>query len=323
MIDLQDQILTVSGASSVLKTEPVQTLWSGYGEIRRYHLSGGKHLSVIVKHILWPKSFNHPHGWNSERSHQRKLQSYQVERCWYERYAQHTAYACKVPSILKTVSNETEIMLIMEDLDAAGYVLRLNPDSVSLADAKRVLTWLAHFHAKFMCSPYEGLWPVGTYWHLDTRPDEWSRMKNVRLKEQASAIDERLSKAQYQTIVHGDAKLANFCFSPAGEVSAVDFQYVGKGCGMKDVAYFISSCFEDDQCESDEKELLNHYFDQLKMVLDKSIDFQSVKTEWLTLYKYAWADFYRFLDGWSPGHWKMHSYSRKITNEVLEELENG
>ena len=83
-------------------------------------------------------------------------------------------------------------------------------------------------------------------------------MQNADLKKAAQGIDKRLQSARFQTLVHGDAKLANFCFSDVGQVAAVDFQYVGKGCGMKDVAYFISSCFNEEDCEdgSDEESSL-------------------------------------------------------------------
>ncbi len=145
-------------------------------------------------------------------------------------------------------------------------------------------------------------------------------MGNKKLKQAARDIDERLSTAKFQTLVHGDAKLANFCFGEKGQIAAVDFQYVGRGCGMKDVAYFISSCFEDSDCEKQEDTLLTYYFDQLEKALDKQIDFQQVKAECSELYQYAWADFYRFLDGWSPGHWKMHGYSERLTQSVLNEL---
>ena len=210
--------------------------------------------------------------------------------------------------------------MIMEDLDASGFEIRLDSQSVRMVDVKNVLNWLAHFHAQFMDVAPTGLWPIGTYWHLDTRADEWERMENEKLKRVAKDIDDRLSTAKYQTLVHGDAKLANFCFGEKGKIAAVDFQYTGRGCGMKDVAYFISSCLDDSDCEKHEDALLGHYFSQLEKALNKSVDFQQVKEEWSTLYKYAWADFYRFLDGWSPGHWKMHRYSERLTQHIIDEL---
>ncbi len=86
-------------------------------------------------------------------------------------------------------------------------------------------------------------------------------MEDVELKQAAIRIDQILRASPYQTFVHGDAKLANFCFSSDGlQVAAVDFQYVGGGCGIKDVAYFISSCLHEEDCERYEDELLAWYF---------------------------------------------------------------
>lgn len=320
MSTIASQILHCTGATAIREGAHVQTLWSGYGSIKRYVLEGGRYPSVIVKHIQLPESGKHPRGWNTDLSHQRKIKSYAVESYWYEQYARLTGAACKVPQLLHAEAKGSMRLLIMEDLNTLGFPKRLTPDTVSLAAAKNCLTWLARFHAKFMRVPPIGLWEVGTYWHLETRPDEWAKMKNAPLKQAASAIDQRLHEATFQTLVHGDAKLANFCFSPEEQVAAVDFQYVGKGCGIKDVAYFISSCFAEEACENYEDELLSHYFDVLERALDKSIDFQLVKKEWTKLYAFAWADLYRFLDGWSTGHWKMHGYSERLTRSVLEEL---
>jgi thiamine kinase-like enzyme len=319
-MDVKQEILVVSKATSISRSESVQTLWSGYGEIKRYTLVGGNYSSLIVKHIQLPDVNQHPKGWNTELSHQRKLKSYQVERQWYQQFAMKTDANCRVPQIYHAVEVGNELLLIMEDLDASGYPIRLHHNDVSLNHAKSCLSWLAHFHAKFMNDKAKGLWKVGTYWHLETRPDEWERMENIALKDAATAIDKILQSAKYQTIIHGDAKLANFCFAENRSVAAVDFQYVGKGCGMKDVAYFISSCFEAEECEKYEEELLQHYFEKLEDSLDNTTKFQEVKKEWSMLYRYAWADLYRFLDGWSPGHWKMHEYSKKLTDEVLNEL---
>jgi hypothetical protein len=35
----------------------------------------------------------------------------------------------------------------------------------------------------------------------------------------------------------------------------------------------------------------------------------------------AWADFHRFLKGWSPDHWKLSDYSERVTREVIAFLE--
>ena len=68
----------------------------------------------------------------------------------------------------------------------------------------------------------------------------------------------RTGNCKFKTIVHGDAKLANFCFShDLSNVAAVDFQYVGGGCGMKDVAYFLGSCLNDQELRTTENELLD------------------------------------------------------------------
>jgi len=321
MKELTQEVLARTGATQVLRTESVQTLWSGYGEIVRYSLADGAYTSVMVKHIHWPQEQNHPRGWNTDLSHQRKLKSYQVERSWYQTYAARTTPACRVPQLYHSLDLQEEMVLMMEDLNASGFPLRHTPGSVTLTEVRTGLRWLAHFHATFLGESAPELWPIGTYWHLDTRPEEWERMQNLPLKQAAKAIDDQLNTAQYQTLVHGDAKLANFCFGKTGEIAAVDFQYVGHGCGMKDVAYFISSCLEEADCERYETELLDYYFEQLASAVAPEVDFAALQAEWRPLYRYAWADFYRFLDGWSPGHWKMHGYSERITREVLDEIQ--
>lgn len=320
MVDLHKDIYHLTGASAIASEETVQKLWSGYGEIKRYELAGGNFNSVIVKHIQWPDAGDHPRGWNTPLSHQRKLKSYQVEKHWYQEFSKRTNKSCKVPDLLQSVNIESGLLLILEDLDQSGFELRYDPAIVRLEQVKSVLSWLAHFHATFMGYLPNGLWPIGTYWHLDTRPEEWQEMQNSDLKLAAKAIDATLNSASFQTFVHGDAKLANFCFGKDHQVAAVDFQYIGKGCGMKDVAYFLSSCFEESACERYESGLLNHYFGALKSSLNAEIDFEALQEEWRKLYAFAWADFYRFLDGWSPGHWKMHGYSKRITQQVLDEL---
>lgn len=324
-IELEKLILNSTGATELCHLDDIQTLWSGYGKIVRYGLIGSEYLSVVVKHVKLPDINNHPRGWNTDRSHQRKIKSYQVESAWYQSVASLCGQSCRVPKSYAVESSETEFFMLLEDLDAAGFSARKQQANPS--DMQACLKWLANFHATFInrSREFPQLWHIGTYWHLDTRPDELKALEDVELKNAAEAIDRKLKNCNYQTLVHGDAKLANFCFRPdTNEVAAVDFQYVGGGCGMKDVAYFIGSCLFEEDCEQFEQELLNYYFSALQESLidqKSSTDFSALEREWREMYFIAWTDFHRFVKGWSPGHWKIHGYSERIAREVIASLE--
>jgi aminoglycoside phosphotransferase (APT) family kinase protein len=318
----QEIARTATGAAEIFHIEDIQTLWSGYGKIMRYGLRGGDHETVVIKHVKLPDQSLHPRGWNTDISHQRKIRSYHVESAWYRDWSEACDESCRVPHCLALEEDSDEFLMVLEDLDASGFPLRKG--SVSMNEMQACLRWLAYFHATFIGRSPDGLWPVGSYWHLDTRPDELAALEDRDLKAAAAAIDETLRSAQYQTLVHGDAKLANFCFSRSGEqVAAVDFQYVGGGCGMKDVAYFIGSCLYEEDCERYEKALLDYYFAQLKKALDERgsrVDSDALEQEWRNLYPLAWTDFHRFMKGWSPGHWKIHSYSERLAREVVKQI---
>eukprot|EP01128_Nolandella_sp_AFSM9_P001300 TRINITY_DN11410_c0_g1_i1.p1 TRINITY_DN11410_c0_g1~~TRINITY_DN11410_c0_g1_i1.p1 ORF type:complete len:370 (+),score=59.49 TRINITY_DN11410_c0_g1_i1:427-1536(+) len=342
---------------------PVQELWGGYGTIVRASLPPPTSsstttttptsptlsppppltlplplplpatltTSLVVKYVQVP-----PCPPSSSQSHQRKVKSYEVESEFYRSFSSQCDITCRVPH-LYTHSPTNEVILVLEDLDSVGFPIRHH--SLDRVGTKLCLSWLANFHATFMGESPDKLWEVGTYWNLETRPDEFRIMKNSHLKRAAEAIDERLSSCLYQTFVHGDAKVANFCFSrDSKSVAAVDFQYVGGGCGMKDVCYLLGSCLSESQCSRDESLYLDYYFDELYKSLkkrgrlsnEKSDDTDSVRSgqpppivwselekEWRELYAWSWADFHRFLLGWDPSHSKLHPYTRRQTEKVL------
>ncbi|MFT5586077.1 MAG: hypothetical protein ACI9VR_003674 [Cognaticolwellia sp.] len=260
---------------------PIQSLWSGYGAIWRCQLHDGR--SVILKRVTPPVSGSH--------SHQRKLRSYAVETHWYAAWAARCGRGCRVPAVLCLDPTPGAWRLLLEDLDAAGFSGQQPHDASSI-----YIDWLAHFHATFMGQLPEGLWPMGSYWHLQTRPDELAAQADGPLKDAAHAIDERLNAARFQTLIHGDAKVANFCLGAEG-VAAVDFQYVGGGCGMKDLAYLVS---RGDQ--PGDPNHLQRYFATLRTALGSwSVDaLDDLEAEWRALYPLAWADYCRFLAGWAP-----------------------
>lgn len=203
-------------------------------------------------------------------------------------------------------------MLVLEDLDRAGF-----PDrryGLSLVDARACVEWLASFHRTFLgdASRYSDLWEQGSYWHLATRPDELEAMADDDpLKGHAHQIDALLRGAKYKTLLHGDAKLANFNFrdgkrggEDTGEppVSAVDFQYTGVGVGVVDLQYLLTAFPPVDGLSQHEVALIDHYFHVLQAPSD-------VEEEWRALYSVAVADFQRFLAGWGGGSWRHRSGS--------------
>ena len=52
-------------------------------------------------------------------------------------------------------------------------------------------------------------------------------------------------------------------------------------------------------------------------------DVVQVIKEWKDLYSFACADFYRFLAGWSPEHWKIDQELQHQTDIALAKLSKG
>lgn len=312
------------GARQVTLESRLQALWGGQGFLLRVSTDVPEHDTVIVKCIAPSHDSAHPRGWNTTQSFQRKAHSYAVECHWYEHYAHRCTRACKVPQLLGLQRTDTYSLILLEDLAVQYPLLR---QELSVQETTRCLRWLAEFHALFLHDGGDGLWSQGCYWHLETRPDEWQAMPETPLKQAAAWLDEQLRSARFQTLVHGDAKVANFCFSQdMASVSAVDFQYVGKGCGMSDVVYLLGSCLSEEQCREHEQYLLNHYFLHLASCVSTRLNDQSgniaaaLEAEWRSLFAIAWADFHRFLLGWMPTHAKINPYTQSLVDRVLTDL---
>ncbi|MEM9069094.1 MAG: phosphotransferase [Myxococcota bacterium] len=310
-MELARWVADAVGATSAVRVERIQSLWSGYGELVRFRLEGAPLETVVVKDVRPPSDASHPRGWNGDRSHARKLRSYDVEGNWYATYAERCT-DCRVPRCFA----QQHLRFALEDLDAAGFEGR------GLRDGRiqGCLDWLARFHATFLGVEPEGLWPVGTYWHLETRPDEFDAMDAGPLKDAAAALDASLRCCRHSTLVHGDAKIANFLFSPS-EVAAVDFQYVGGGSGIRDVAYFLGSVLGERELEHHAADWLDRYFETFAAAATRrGHDASPIEDEWRALYPIAWADFERFLAGWAPSHRKRHGYSAQMTTLALAQL---
>jgi aminoglycoside phosphotransferase (APT) family kinase protein len=327
MDPLERLVCQITGAVRATRGDRIQSLWGGYGELLKMDLVGMELSQVVVKHAEPPTPKRVTRVSASDRSHERKLRSYAVEMQWYREFAARCDADCRVPRSLGGRAQAGTWLFVLEDLDAAGFPGRAaypNSDEI-----RAVLRWLATFHATFLDVKPEGLWSVGTYWHLATRPDELTRVRDRVLRDAASKFDARLNSCRYRTLVHGDAKVDNFCFSPKAlapvdaQVAAVDFQYVGAGCGMKDLAYFLSSVWESADCNAYAQDAISYYFRHLGAELNRrcaTVDALAIEVEWRALYPVAWADFQRFLAGWAPGQYDDNPYARRMTQLAIESL---
>ena len=326
-MDLRAALLELSQADAIEQMETVQSLWSGYGCIERYRFRGGRLPSLMVKQIQLAGGTQHPRGWNSAFAHQRKLKSYQVEMRWYTDYAHRLPAEVRIPELLGHLHTEDQIVLILEDLDAAGFAGRVQQPNAQQLQA--CIEWLAGLHACFLGKDAQGLWHPGTYWHLATRPDELKRLAHLDpdLWAVAQALDQQLQSAGFRTLVHGDAKLANFCFAQqADAVAALDFQYIGSGCGVQDLVYLLGGCLDQTALTAHADHLVDAYFSALHQACAQQqirVDGAALEAEWRRLYPIAWADFQRFLKGWCPQHTKLNVYSEQMTQIAIQSLRHS
>ncbi|WP_010247676.1 protein kinase family protein [Acetivibrio cellulolyticus] len=191
-------ILKSTHSRELYEIEEVQDLWGGYGKILRYGLIGSDIKNVVVKNVCLPK--RSVQSKCVDNSFQRKLKSYKVEMAFYENWSSKCGNECRVPGWYAFEWQNDEFLLVFEDLDTAGFKKRRQ--SIAWNEMQLCLKWLAYFHATFMGEKPEKLWAQGTYWHLDTRPDELRALKDTVLKGAARAIDRKLGNCTFKTFVY-------------------------------------------------------------------------------------------------------------------------
>lgn len=308
-------ISSVTGRHPI-RARSLRSLWGGYGSLERIELEGD--TTVIAKVIRPPRPAE------ASVSHLRKCRSYEIELGFYRDFAARCDEGCRVPACLGSRTSPDGAVLLLEDLDAAGFPRRGRRPSP--LGTRACLRWLARFHARFVGGVPEGLWTRGTYWHLATRQEELAAVDDDELRRAAVTIDRALGTARHQTFVHGDAKAENFCWSnDERDVAAVDFQYVGGGIGVQDVAYFLASLSSDGRDVTDPA-LLGDYFTELDAALEAvrpDVDRRSVLGEWRRLYEMAAADFYRFYAGWAPHAFQREGEGRRLLARVTRDVHSA
>ncbi len=320
-----------TGATEIVDSELMQPVWGGNGEVLRVELAGARVNSVVVKHITIPEAKRKKK--KKDASLVRTLASYDNELTFYREYATQLTKRVRVPHFYDGQRLDDGWVFVLEDMLVSGFLTARK--RYTEVDIQAALTWLAGFHAAFMGSAADGLWSSGSYWNLSDRQTELARMTHPKLKAAASALDAALSGCRFKTIIHGDAKTDNFCFPGSGlDVAGVDFQHTGLGCGMKDVMCLLDSCLDPFEAAVATPDLLDLYFRVLAAALNERseaegttsrewADAAAVEHEWRRLFPIAWADYYRFLDGWAPGKYPPEGYAEEMLNQALHSLAHG
>jgi len=321
-----------------LHSVEICSLWSGMGHIYKVVVpspsasnNASPQYELVIKHVAPPRS-------SSSLGDRRKADSYQVECNFYENVApvllaQHGLLLPK-PYLVERYcgKNKNEMVIAMSLIRERSSSSSLYSSNTENMMMKSVLTWLATLHAAFWGRAADemvqqaGLQSQGSYWYLDTRPDEHESMPNHgwegRLKLAARAVDERLQRDPLQCIIHGDAKEANILVVVDGGtteeerpvVAMCDFQYCGKGPPTKDLAYFFCSSVSPD----DEKAALEFYLQELTKRLPDDVT-PPTMSELEDSLELAYCDFYRFMSGW--GYWGSGGEGR--VKAVLQRLDGG
>ncbi|EST09375.1 Protein of unknown function DUF227 [Kalmanozyma brasiliensis GHG001] len=182
----------------------------------------------------------------------------------------------------------------------------------------------------------DGLWKQGGYHYLSTRMKElesiklnsrWGKLGLHADSELPFAVDWCLNNPTDRnriSLVHGDVKAANMAFDGEDADSMVmyDFQYVGLGLGVQDLAKFLTTSIPESYLDSPdgEQKLLKQYH---TFLLAKESEV-AVKYEYDALMKdweLALVNWVRFLAGWSGGFWGNVDWLQNRVEGLLKDKE--
>ncbi|GAC96006.1 hypothetical protein PHSY_003585 [Pseudozyma hubeiensis SY62] len=264
--------------------------------------------------------------------------SYRVEGNFYRHFAHTVATeGLSVPALFASADDAGEEgeLLILEDISIRFPVLTERRGTLDSAQIRKSLEWLANFHARswnitrrpdlhsFCPEPAlaadwlgSGLWKQGGYHYLSTRREElasisrtsrWGSLGLHADSDLPTAVDWCLNNPPTPSslsLIHGDVKSANMAFNPTSTCMAMyDFQYVGMGLGVQDLAKFLTTSIPPHHLTSrdGEESLLKTYHNFLSQNLPHGAEysFDQLKQDW----ELALVSWTRFLAGWSGGFW--------------------
>ena len=158
---------------------------------------------------------------------------------------------------------------------------------------------------------------------LDTN-SEWCSALCKGSPSKAEQIAEALSSENsanedYTTLIHGDVKSENlFSTADGSSVAFFDFQYVGLGLGVCDLAKLFTCSVPETMLPpsktmaAEEEKLLRYYHGKLELVPGKKYPWQTFMRHWET----ALLDWLRFQASW--GFWGNTEWLEERCRGILE-----
>lgn len=115
-----------------------------------------------------------------------------MEASFYQYLSNNPLEYCPTPRALSVQVEGTEVTINMTDLNEE-YPL-YNSGNLGEKETLVVIEWLASFHARFWGEEetVPGIWSQGSYWHLDTRLEEYNNMEDDIWKKNAVRLDNLL-----------------------------------------------------------------------------------------------------------------------------------
>lgn len=186
--------------------------------------------------------------------------------------------ACYAQAI---ATDSTDFTIAMEDISGLTQINQL--EGVSLQQAHALIDQLADFHAMWWNSPkldemigyfqplsnpvyhmvLPSLWDAGWPAMLERAPEivppEVASIGETWSKKVQWMLDTLMSPS---TLCHGDYRADNLMFDGTKPV-VLDFQIVGKGCGIYDLGYFVSQSMTREVRRGHDRELFDRYCDRL------------------------------------------------------------
>jgi hypothetical protein len=231
------------------------------------------------------------------------LGSYALELGWYRELANKIGVACPKCLHLEANADESEFVLLLQDLAPAQQGDQLA--GASIAQIEAALKQAARLHA-----PYWGDARLGDMEWLQPRPNVDAMIRQMlaplyaqfreryaariasdlldlggELIARTSDYFEATPKAR--TIQHRDLRIDNILFSAdGGTAHVVDWQTLGLGAGASDVAYLIGTSIADADIRArEEARLVRFYVDEVR-ALGADADADEVWREY-RLYAFA------------------------------------